>query len=144
MKKVSMDKRSSLFCPTVSDEEKKFLQTLQQTAPQQLHQAHRPQQPVQPQPHIISSRLSRQLKLRGRVRRSSSISSLHESSKQNSGGGGGGFNNNNNNNNGGHEDADGLKKVVTRPSTTTSRTLVPKSRVDLSKPEKVPEPCRWK
>jgi hypothetical protein len=46
---------------------------------QQLHQQLQQQlQQQQPIAHLITSKLSRQLKLRGRVRRSSSISSLNE------------------------------------------------------------------
>ncbi len=36
-----------------------------------------------------------------------------------------------------------LKKIASRPATTATRVLqTSKSRVELSKPEKVPEPCR--
>ncbi len=47
----------------------------------------------------------------------------------------------NNNNNDGDDEM--LKKIVSRPATTATRVLqTSKSRVELSKPEKVPEPCR--
>jgi hypothetical protein len=107
----------------------------QQMTRHQFHHHHthhnqQQQQQQQPQtPHLITNKLSRQMKLRGRMRRSSSITSLNESMTKN-----------NNNNN---DDEGLLKKVISRPATTTSRTLqTGKSRVELSKPEKVPEPCR--
>ena len=113
-------------------------QQLQRQQQQQQHQHHHHHHQHQ-QPHLISSKLSRQLKLRGRVRRSSSISSLHDNhNKLNSN-----STNTNNNNNINDDEDDLLKKVISRPATTTtSRTVPPKARVELSKPEKVPEPCR--
>ena len=95
--------------------------------PAQQQQQRTKQQPQQAA-HLITNKLSRQLKLRGRLGRSSSITSLHDHLIKN---------NNNNNND------DLQKKVVSRPATTTSRVLqTSKSGVELSKPEKVPEPCR--